>query len=219
LSRQPTLSSAIADGRLVLTASGSWTAVHAHDLEPLVDKWRAFDWHVIELDGHDIAMAWPVRHLRRVAAAAPDARVDRARAGDERRSLPERYRGRSKACSAPIASRGHPAQGKSRLLAASSRRWPNRCRHGARCNRLREHAGGAGTRRSWPRSCDLQPSASPPPCIIWTGSAGTVPIILLITFLIGGIIAQRGFFHFRKFGADEYVVDMVGILSCARSAC
>jgi anti-anti-sigma regulatory factor len=26
-----------------------------------------------------------------------------------------------------------------------------------------------------------------------------VPIILLITFLIGGIIAQQGFFHFRKF--------------------
>jgi phospholipid/cholesterol/gamma-HCH transport system permease protein len=39
-----------------------------------------------------------------------------------------------------------------------------------------------------------------------------VPIILLITFLIGGIIAQQGFFHFRKFGADLYVVDMVGIL-------
>src|SRR5579885_1407771 len=39
-----------------------------------------------------------------------------------------------------------------------------------------------------------------------------IPIILLITFLIGGIIAQQGFFHFRKFGADAYVVDMVGIL-------
>ncbi len=39
-----------------------------------------------------------------------------------------------------------------------------------------------------------------------------VPIIILITFLIGGIIAQQGFFHFRKFGADQYVVDMVGIL-------
>lgn len=24
------------------------------DLEPLADKWRAFGWHVIELDGHDI---------------------------------------------------------------------------------------------------------------------------------------------------------------------
>ena len=39
-----------------------------------------------------------------------------------------------------------------------------------------------------------------------------VPIILLITFLIGSIIAQQGLFHFGKFGADIYVVDMVGIL-------
>ena len=39
-----------------------------------------------------------------------------------------------------------------------------------------------------------------------------MPIMLLITFLIGCIIAQQGFFHFRKFGADAYVVDMVGIL-------
>ena len=39
-----------------------------------------------------------------------------------------------------------------------------------------------------------------------------IPIVLLITFLIGAIIAQQGFFHFRKFGADQYVVDMVGIL-------
>ena len=39
-----------------------------------------------------------------------------------------------------------------------------------------------------------------------------VPIVLLITFLIGAIIAQQGIFHFRKFGADIYVVDMVGIL-------
>jgi phospholipid/cholesterol/gamma-HCH transport system permease protein len=39
-----------------------------------------------------------------------------------------------------------------------------------------------------------------------------VPIILLITFLIGCIIAQQGLFHFGKFGADIYVVDMVGIL-------
>jgi phospholipid/cholesterol/gamma-HCH transport system permease protein len=39
-----------------------------------------------------------------------------------------------------------------------------------------------------------------------------IPIVALITFLIGAIIAQQGIFHFRKFGADSYVVDMVGIL-------
>jgi phospholipid/cholesterol/gamma-HCH transport system permease protein len=39
-----------------------------------------------------------------------------------------------------------------------------------------------------------------------------VPIVLLITFLIGCIIAQQGIFHFRRFGADVFVVDMVGVL-------
>ena len=40
----------------------------------------------------------------------------------------------------------------------------------------------------------------------------SVPIIVLILFLIGAILAQQGIFHFRKFGAETYVVDMVGIL-------
>src|SRR5262249_37309079 len=29
-----------------------------------------------------------------------------------------------------------------------------------------------------------------------------IPIVMLITFLIGAIIAQQGFFHFRRFGAE-----------------
>jgi phospholipid/cholesterol/gamma-HCH transport system permease protein len=39
-----------------------------------------------------------------------------------------------------------------------------------------------------------------------------VPIVVLITFLIGCIVAQQGIFHFRKFGADVFVVDMLGVL-------
>src|SRR5262249_28173017 len=39
-----------------------------------------------------------------------------------------------------------------------------------------------------------------------------VPIVLLSTFLIGAIIAQQGIFHFRTFGAEVFVVDMIGIL-------
>lgn len=41
----------------------------------------------------------------------------------------------------------------------------------------------------------------------------SIPIILLILFLIGGIICQQGIFHFRRFGAETFVVDMVGILT------
>src|SRR5215468_5076908 len=39
-----------------------------------------------------------------------------------------------------------------------------------------------------------------------------VPVIVLITFLIGCIISQQGIFHFRRFGADIFVVDMLGVL-------
>src|SRR5258708_7463840 len=39
-----------------------------------------------------------------------------------------------------------------------------------------------------------------------------VPIVVLITFLIGCIISQQGIFHFRKFGADIFVVAMLGVL-------
>ena len=39
-----------------------------------------------------------------------------------------------------------------------------------------------------------------------------IPIVLLITFLIGGIIAQQGIFQLRAFGAGDYAVDLLGIL-------
>jgi phospholipid/cholesterol/gamma-HCH transport system permease protein len=39
-----------------------------------------------------------------------------------------------------------------------------------------------------------------------------VPIIVMMTFLIGCIIAQQGFFNFRRFAAEDYVVDLVSVL-------
>ena len=35
-----------------------------------------------------------------------------------------------------------------------------------------------------------------------------MPIVLLITVLIGAIIAQQGIFHFRRFGAEVYISRM-----------
>ncbi len=39
------------------------------------------------------------------------------------------------------------------------------------------------------------------------------PIVALMSFLIGGILAQQGAFYFRRFGADLYVVDLAGMLT------
>lgn len=41
---------------------------------------------------------------------------------------------------------------------------------------------------------------------------GAVPIIVLMSFIVGAIIAQQGAFQLRYFGAELWVVDLVGIL-------
>lgn len=41
---------------------------------------------------------------------------------------------------------------------------------------------------------------------------GAVPIIVLMSFIVGAIIAQQGAFQLRQFGAEIFVVDLVGIL-------
>lgn len=40
----------------------------------------------------------------------------------------------------------------------------------------------------------------------------SVPIIVLINLLVGGIVAQQGIFQLLKFGASSYTVSLIGIL-------
>ena len=40
----------------------------------------------------------------------------------------------------------------------------------------------------------------------------SVPIIILINFLVGAIIAQQGLFQLRQFGAQTFTVNLIGIL-------
>jgi phospholipid/cholesterol/gamma-HCH transport system permease protein len=41
---------------------------------------------------------------------------------------------------------------------------------------------------------------------------GAIPVILLMSTIVGAIVAQQGAFQLRYFGADLFVVDLVGIL-------
>jgi phospholipid/cholesterol/gamma-HCH transport system permease protein len=72
---------------------------------------------------------------------------------------------------------------------------------------------GAVLAASWhvlthPRSFRLTSTVHHMEQVCWRA----VPIVVLITFLIGCIISQQGIFHFRRFGADIFVVDMLGVL-------
>ena len=41
---------------------------------------------------------------------------------------------------------------------------------------------------------------------------GAVPVVVLMSAIVGGIVAQQGAYQLRYFGADIFVVDLVGIL-------
>lgn len=41
---------------------------------------------------------------------------------------------------------------------------------------------------------------------------GAVPIVALMSFLIGAIVSQQGGFYLRQFGVEIYVVDLAGVL-------
>ncbi len=211
LSRQPTLSTAIRDGRLELTASGSWTAGHARDLEPLVDgaAREAALAHAAAIDMRGVAEldtygAWLLERLTR-------AWTDR---GEQLsvRELPERYRRLVEGVHGANRQAQAAPRAENRLLAALEGLGRSVADLGHDLVVFVNMLGALGQafvamlRR--PQTFRLTSAVHHLDRVAWQA----VPIVLLITFLIGGIIAQQGFFHFRKFGADEYVVDMVGIL-------
>jgi phospholipid/cholesterol/gamma-HCH transport system permease protein len=210
LNSEPLLSPSIVDGRLVLSASGPWTAVHAHELELLIDGLAdeapdaAVSLDLRAVHAFDTFGAWLVeRLLRSWRSRGREARIV---------GLPEHYRGLLETVERANLRPPPRAPRESRLLAALERL-------GRKVVELRDEilpflgmlgAFGAVFARTLvnPRALRLTSLVHHLDRVGWRA----VPIMLLITFLIGCIIAQQGIFHFRKFGADVYVVDMVGIL-------
>ena len=193
-----------------LTASGSWTAVHAAGLEAAIGQavQQAAGVRDVSVDmngvkAFDTYGAWLLERLVR----------ERSRAGLHTGvvGLREEY------------------QGLLRDIKDTNREEPRKPRAGGWPPRSSDTPMALLKRRAaYSHSCTcLAPSARPrsgssgiPSISVLTSTIHQLdrvgwqaaPIIILITFLIGCIIAQQGFFHFRKFGAENYVVDMVGIL-------
>jgi phospholipid/cholesterol/gamma-HCH transport system permease protein len=199
------------DGRLQLAACGSWTAPHAAELEVAIASLTALPNPArdaaIEMQGieeFDTYGAWLLRRLTRAwETGGKHMRIV---------GLPDRYQGllqEVNETNVPAPATGVPTWSALDGLEFIGRAVSAAVRDlitfiamlGALCLAVLSAARRPATFR-------LTSAVHHLDRVGWQA----VPIILLITFLIGGIIAQQGFFHFRKFGADEYVVDMVGIL-------
>ena len=73
----------------------------------------------------------------------------------------------------------------------------------------RRGGGGGGRLVNWRRHFRAPAFVHQMELIVLRG----VPIIVLISFVVGGIIAQQGIFQLRRFDAANFVVDLVGILT------
>ncbi len=206
----PALSTRRQEGRYELVAGGSWTAVHAGELETLISRAEAETSSESSLSvdmrgvgAFDTFGAWLLERLIRV------------RASEGRQTgivgLKDEYRGLLQDVHKVNRDQGsrEPRGGPISLLI----RYADAVTEGARGMLPFLHmlgAVGIATVRvvRRPREFRFTSAVHQLDRVGWQAT----PIVLLITFLIGCIIAQQGFFHFRKFGADNYVVDMVGIL-------
>jgi len=210
LTGEPLLRSWAQGDSLWLTAVGSWTAPHAADLEHLVDSAVAQGASVarVELDmagveNIDTFGAWLLERLLRGFAEA-DRRITVV-------GLPERFRGLINEAHQSNRSSPEPP-GEGVLASAVTLVWRA---FGLVTRDLLLYVEMFGalvlaTSRVLirPRSFRLTSMVHQLDRVCWRA----VPIILLITFLIGAIIAQQGLIRFRRFGADLYVVDMLGVL-------
>jgi phospholipid/cholesterol/gamma-HCH transport system permease protein len=207
---EPTLTARILADRLTLAVAGPWTVEHARTLERLTRdaprRPRATN-TTIDASGivaFDTLGAWLVeRLLRRFKADGIAAEIS---------GLPGRFRGlldemgqvNRKPPSAPVRL--------GRIVAGLDRLGRAAFSLGRDAVSLLETFGALGTSigRTLLRPRGFRFTST----VHHLNRVGlqAVPIMLLITFLIGGIIAQQGIFHFRRFGADTFVVDMVGIL-------
>ena len=206
MNARPLLSRSLSGDRLQLSAAGAWTAAHAEEADRLVAAQAPMagaQTLIVDIAGItalDTFGAWLIERLMR-SAAAHDGKTEIV-------GVPERFRG--------LFAKVHEAN---RIPPHSTPRASLLRRTGDLLAQIEGDAlsflamlgalGGALARVAIrPRTFRLTSAVHHLDRVAWQA----IPIILLITVLIGGIIAQQGIFHFRKFGAEDYVVDLVGVL-------
>ncbi|MGV1013530.1 MAG: ABC transporter permease [Methyloceanibacter sp.] len=205
------LTSKLEGERLELAAGGSWTALHANELEALVDgvaddalKAKTVSIDMAGVSEFDTFGAWLLERLSR-QWTGPGRETVIVGLPEHDLGLLEEMHGVNRAPSSPKPPENRIVS----ALAAVGRSASGVGRDFLLFVDMLGAVGVAAMRvLVRPHEFRFTSMVHQLDRVAWQA----VPIILLITFLIGGIIAQQGIFHFRKFGAEMYAVDLVGIL-------
>jgi phospholipid/cholesterol/gamma-HCH transport system permease protein len=197
------------EGRLTIAGSGAWTADNATRLESCIDGARPNDASMLEIDMGDVKEfdtygAWILERLMR--GDGRPRQVSLVRLPEKFHGLVEDVRRTNRSAPAPPLRVAWPLARLADIGRGVEVVGAEALRLAAMVGALVVLFGGALVA---PRRFRLTSIVHHLDRV----GVRSVPIIILITLLIGAIIAQQGFFHFRRFGADDYVVDLVGILT------
>ncbi|MEC5289936.1 ABC transporter permease [Aurantimonas sp. C2-6-R+9] len=209
---QPALEGEKRDGALVLRASGDWLARTVGSLEQTVDDTAGADLGrsvVVDCAGVeriDTAGAFVLEKMTRdIAASDRDVRIEGVDARDEALFAAVRQ-AMDRECPQPAKQRANRLV---KVLAGT----------GGGVIAMKDEIvfalniiGGSifGASRRLTGKTQFRPAA----IFNQLDQMGVkaVPIIVLMSFLIGGIIAQQGAFQLRRFGGEVYAVNLAGIL-------
>lgn len=210
MSGGPTLEQVTYPDGIAFRASGPWIARHAPDLERMVAKaeqmvvtGRGVLIDVSRITSLDTFGAWLIERMRRS--------LDRPDADAKMMGLPEKYTSlvdEIRQIERPVDIDRAPLT----IVVMLERIGRAVANVGSTLVGLAEMTGAivfaAGQVIRHPSHFRLTSVVHHLEQVCWRA----VPIIVLITFLIGCIISQQGLFHFSKFGAGVFVVDMLGVL-------
>ena len=197
--------------RLELAAGGAWTAANASELETLVDRAagdaaqaKSVSINMAGVREFDTFGAWLLERLTRAWSSTGREPVIVG--------MPQHDRGLLKEMHGVNREPAKPPAEENRIVGALAAVGQAGAGFGRDLLLFVDMLGAVGIAAlrviARPREYRFTSTVNQFDRVAWQA----VPIILLITFLIGGIIAQQGIFHFRKFGAELYAVDLVAIL-------
>jgi phospholipid/cholesterol/gamma-HCH transport system permease protein len=194
-----------------LMLSGSWTILGGRDLEAVADNMAlsasgarrvAFD--LAGVDRLDMAGAWLIERTRRqLTAQGADSTLDRARSEYDlllREVHPHDLSTPPSAAKPPFYYEFLSDVGQAMVVAS------------------RDLVNGVGFLGELVASMSqtlINPARMRPISLVYhleSFAFRSVPIIALINFLVGCIVAQQGLFQAQRYGAAIYTVDLIGIL-------